>query len=42
MKAMRAFLSVAAALILRFLSSGQKTFDYIEQYLEIARIHPTG
>ena len=40
-KVMRSFRSVAAALLQRFLSSGQKTFDDIEQYLETARIYPT-
>ncbi|MCG7883058.1 MAG: hypothetical protein JAY96_15870 [Candidatus Thiodiazotropha endolucinida] len=41
-KAMRAFRGVAAALLQRLLSSGQKTFEEIEQYLETARLHPTG
>ena len=41
-KVMRAFRGVAATLLQRFLSTGQKTFDDIEQYLEKARMHPTG
>ena len=41
-KAMRAFRSVAAALLQRFLSTEQNTFDDIEQYIETARIHQTG
>ena len=41
-KAMRAFRGVSAALLKRFLSSGPKTFDQIQQYLETARLHPTG
>ena len=41
-KAMRAFRSVAAALLQRLLSSGHKTFEEIEKYLEGARMHPTG
>ena len=39
---MRVFWSVAAALLQRLLSTGQKTFDGIEQYLETAHIHSTG
>lgn len=42
MKAMRAFRGVSAALMKRFLSTGPKTFEEIEQYLETARTHPTG
>ena len=41
-KAMRVFRSVAAALLQRFLSTGQKTVDGIMQYLKTARIHSTG
>ena len=41
-KTMGAFRGVAAALLQRFLSTGQKTFDEIEQYLETSRTHPTG
>ena len=41
-KAMRAFRGVSAALLKGFLSSGNKTFEEIEQYLETARLHPTG
>ena len=33
---------VAAALLQRSLSNEQNTFDDIEQYIETARIHPTG
>ena len=40
-KAMIIFLSVAAALSQRFLSTGQKTFDGIVQYLKTPRIHLT-
>ena len=39
---MRAFQSVGAALLQRFLSTGQNTFDDIEGNLQTARIHPTG
>ena len=42
MKAMRVFRGVAAALLQRFLSTGQKTVNDIVQYLKTARIHPTG
>ena len=38
-KAMRAFRGVSAALLKKFLSSGMKTFDQIEEYLNI---HPNG
>ena len=41
-KAMRAFRGVSAALLKRFLSTGPKTFEQIEQYLDAARLHPTG
>ena len=41
-KAMRCFRGVSAALLQRFLSSGPKTFEQIEQYLDTARLHPTG
>ena len=41
-KAMRSFRGVAAALMKRFLSNGLKTFENIEQYLDSARLHPTG
>ena len=41
-KAMRSFRGVAAALMKRFLSDGVKTFEDIEQYLDAARLHPTG
>ena len=40
-KAMRAFRGVAAALLKKYLSTGPKTFDLIEQYLDTARLHPT-
>ena len=40
-KSMKVFQSVAAALLQRFLSTGQKIVDDIEQYLEIAHFHPT-
>lgn len=39
---MQSFRGVAAALIKRFLSDGVKTFEDIEQYLDTARLHPTG
>ena len=41
-KAMRAFRGVSAALLKRFLLTGPKTFDQIEQYLDTARLHSTG
>lgn len=41
MKAMRAFRGVSAALLKKFLSSGEKTFDQIEEYLNICCLHPT-
>ena len=39
---MRAFRSVSAALLKQFLSTGPKTFEQIEEYLDTARCHPTG
>jgi hypothetical protein len=39
---MRAFRGVSAALLKRLLSSGLKTFEQIEQYLDTACLHPTG
>ena len=39
---MRAFRSVSVALLKRFLSTEAKTFDQINQYLDTARLHPTG
>ena len=41
-KAMRAFRGVSAALLKRFLSTGPKTLEQIEKYLETACLHPTG
>ena len=41
-KAMRSFRAVSAALLNRFLSSGTKTFEEIDEYLAVARLHPTG
>ena len=41
-KAMRAFRGVSAALLKRYLSTGENTFEQIEQYLDTARLHPTG
>ena len=41
-KAMRSFRGVSAALLKRFLCTGPKTFEQIEQYLDLARLHPTG
>jgi len=41
-KAMRAFRGVSAALLERFLSTGPKTFEQIQEYLDTARLHPTG
>ncbi len=41
-KAMRSFRSVSVAILKRFLSTGPKTFEQIEQYLDLARLHPTG
>ena len=42
MKAMRSFRGVSAFLLKRFLSTGSKTFEQIEHYLDVARLHPTG
>ena len=39
-KAMRSFRGVSAAILKRFLSTGLKTFEQIEQYLNTARLHP--
>ncbi len=41
-KAMRSFRGVSAALLKWFLSTGLKTFEQIQQYLDTARLHPTG
>ena len=41
-KALRYFRAVSAALLKRFLSSGPKTFEEIDEYLAVARLHPTG
>ena len=41
-KALRSFRAVSAALLERFLSSGPKTFEEIDEYLAVARLHPTG
>ena len=41
-KALRSFRAVSAALLKRFLSSGPKTFEGIDEYLAVARLHPTG
>ena len=41
-KAMRAFRGVSAAILKRYLSDGQKTFEDIQQYLDQACLHPTG
>ncbi len=41
-RALRAYRSVAAALLKSFLSTGRKTFDDIMTYLEEVRKHPTG
>ena len=38
-KALRSF---SAALLKHFLSSGPNTFDEIDEYLAVARLHPTG
>ena len=40
-KALRSFRAVSAALLKRFLSSGPKTFEEIDEYLAVARLHPT-
>ena len=42
LKAMRAFRGVSTALLKRFLSTGPKTFEQIEQYLDAARADPNG
>ena len=36
------FRAVSAALLKRFLSSGPKTFEEIDEYLAVARLHPMG
>lgn len=41
-KAMRAFRGVSAAILKRFLSTGPKTFDQMQDYIDAARLHPTG
>ena len=41
-KAMRAFRGVSVALSKRFLLTGLKTFEQIEQYLDTVCLHPTG
>jgi len=41
-KAMLAFRSALVALPQRFLSTEAKAFDQINQYLDTARLHPTG
>ena len=41
-KAMQVFCGVSAALLKRFLYTGLKTFEQIEQYLDTACLHPTG
>ena len=41
-KAVRSYRSISAALLKRFLSTGPNTFEQLEQYLEIAHLHPTG
>ena len=44
-KAMRSFRAISAALLKRFLSSGPKTFEEIEELRcrqAVARLHPTG
>ena len=33
---------MSAALLKRFLSSGPQTFEEIDEYLAVARLHPTG
>ena len=41
-KAMRSFRGVSAFLLKRFLSTGSKTFEQIEHYLDVAHLqHPT-
>ena len=39
---MRSFQAVSAALFKRFLSSVPKTVEEIDEYLAVARLHPTG
>ena len=39
-KALRYFRAVSAVLLKRFLSSGPKTFEEIDEYLAVARLHP--
>lgn len=39
---MRTFRGVLAALLKRFLSTGPKTYEQIEQYLDDARDYPNG
>ena len=41
-KALRAYRSVAAALLHNFLSTGQKTFEQIDEYINEARTRDTG
>ena len=41
-KALRSFRAVSAAVLKRLLSSGSKTFEEIDEYLAVARLHPTG
>ena len=41
-KALGSFPAVSAALLKRFLSSGPKTFEEIDEYLAVARLHPKG
>lgn len=41
-KALRAFRSVSAALLHRFLATGLKTFEQLAEYLEAVPVHPTG
>ena len=41
-KALMSFRAVSAALLKRFLSSGPKTLQGIDEYLAVARLHPKG
>ena len=41
-KALRSIRAVSAALLKRYMSSGPKTFEEIDEYLAVARLHPTG
>ena len=41
-KATSSLRAVSAALLNRFLSSGTKTFEETDEYLAVARLHPTG